>query len=400
MTDTTIEKVSSAEGSPKDGGGLRGSTLLKHLGLMLLAFAGIALLLETVSPFRGSQIGELSYFVPAVAGLTLLTGLNGQISLGHGALMAVAAYTTAVLLEQEQPLPFLVVVLIAVVITSLVGAVVGAAAARLHGPYLAGATLALAVGLPGVALYFEEELGGEQGLTVSPPRASDNFESFFESVVGNDLSSQKFTAYVGWVLALIVLLLLSNLVVSRYGRIWRAVRDDEVAAELAGINLGRARVLAFVVSSACAAVGGVMIAIITRLTAPTTFTLVLSITLLVAIVLGGLGSLVGAIIGSIIVVFLRPFVTERGLDAGLDAAQAANIAPLIYGVVLILVMLLAPRGLVGSIRFAYLTRQAQKRMATASPGNSTSGGDSTGSGTSGGGMTRSTPGDGPGNSTT
>ncbi len=364
MTDTTTEKVSSAEGSPTRGGGLRGSTLFKHLGLMLLAFAGIALLLETLSPFRASQIGEMSYFVPAVAGLTLLTGLNGQISLGHGALMAVAAYTTALLLEQEQPLPFAIVILIAVIITSLVGALVGAAAARLHGPYLAGATLALAVGVPGLALYFEEELGGEQGLTVTPPRASDAFESFYATVIGNDLSTQKFTAYLGWVLTLIVLLLLSNLVVSRYGRTWRAVRDDEIAAELTGINLGRARVLAFVVSSACAAVGGVMIAIITRLTAPTTFTLVLSITLLVAIVLGGLGSLVGAIIGSIIVVFLRPFVTNQGLDAGLDAAQAANIAPLMYGVVLILVMLLAPRGLLGSLRFAYLTRQAKKRVAS------------------------------------
>lgn len=363
-TDTT-EKTLATEGAPTKGGGLKGSTLARHAGLMLLAFAGIALLLETLPPFRGSQIGELAYFVPAVAGLTLLTGLNGQISLGHGALMAVAAYTTAVLLERESPLPFPIVVIIAVVITTAVGALVGAAAARLHGPYLAGATLALAVGLPGVALYFEEELGGEQGLTVSPPRASDNMENFFSNVLGNELSTQKYTAYLGWILTLIVLLLLSNLIVSRYGRVWRAVRDDEVAAELAGINLGRARILAFIVSAACAGVGGVMIAVVTRLTAPTTFTLVLSITLLVAIVLGGLGSLVGAIIGSIIVVFLRPFVTDRALDLGLNSAQAANITPLVYGVVLILVMLLAPRGLVGSIRFAYLTRKATRQIAAA-----------------------------------
>lgn len=366
MTDISTEKVAAVGGAhARTGAGLLHSTLLRHLGLMLLAFLGIAVLLETVSPFRGSQIGELSYFVPAVAGLTVLTGLNGQISLGHGALMAVGAYTTAVLLEREEPLPFLLVLLVAVVVTSLVGALVGAAAARLHGPYLAGATLALAVGLPGLALYFKDTLGGEQGLTVSPPKASDSLERFLTGITGNSLSNQKYTSYLGWVLTLIVLLLLSNLIVSRYGRTWRAVRDDEVAAELAGINLGRARVLAFVVSAACAGVAGTMIAIITRLTAPTTFTLVLSITLLVAIVIGGLGSLVGAILGSIIVVFLRPFVTERGLDAGLNAAQAANIAPLVFGAVLILVMLLAPRGLVGSLRFAYLTRKAARQIARA-----------------------------------
>jgi branched-chain amino acid transport system permease protein len=363
QTNKPDEKSLATEGSPQSGraGGLLKSTLVRHVGLMLLALVGISLLLETVSPFRVSQLGELTYFIPAVAGLTVLTGLNGQISLGHGALMAVAAYTTSVLLDQESPLPFALIILIAVAITALVGALVGAAAARLHGPYLAGATLALAVGVPGLALYFEETLGGEQGLSVSPPRASPNFATFMADVTGESLSGQKFTAYLGWALSLLVLLLLSNLVVSRYGRTWRAVRDDEVAAELAGINLGRARVLAFVVSAACAGVGGVMIAIITRLTAPTTFTLVLSITLLVAIVIGGLGSLVGAIIGSLIVVFLRPFVTDLGAEGGLNAAQAANVAPLVFGIVLILVMLLAPRGLVGSVRFAYLTRQAARQ---------------------------------------
>lgn len=361
------DKATSAEGPVRSPGrGLLGSTLVRHAALVIVAYLGIVLLLELVSPFRGSQIGELAYFVPAVAGLTVLTGLNGQISLGHGALMAVGAYTTAVLLEANENLPFAFVVLVAVIVTSLVGVLVGAAAARLHGPYLAGATLALAVGLPGLALTFKERLGGEQGLSVRPPRASDGMESFIEGTLGWSLSSQKYIAYIGWMLTLLVLFVLSNLIVSRYGRVWRAVRDDEVAASLSGINLGRARVLAFVVSAACAGVAGAMIAVITRLTAPTTFTVVLSISLLVGIVIGGLGSLVGAILGSILLVFLRPEVTDLGLEQGLSAAQAANIAPLVYGVVLILVMLLAPRGLVGTVRFSYLTRKAARQMKAAS----------------------------------
>ena len=338
------------------------STLLKHSLLMLLAFVGIALLLETVSPFRVSQLAAMAYFVPAVAGLTVLTGINGQISLGHGALMAVGAYTTALLLEQESALPYLLIMLIAVALTSIVGVIVGAAASRLHGPYLAGATLALAVGLPGVALYFEEELGGEQGIRVSPPRPPEWLEDVVFFITGNDLSGTKYLGYLGWALALLVLLLLSNLIHSRYGRMWRAVRDDEVAAELAGINLGRTRVLAFVVSAAAAGVGGSLLAIVTRLAAPTSFTIVLSIFLLVGIVVGGLGSLLGAVLGSALLVFLVPFVTNVGLDAGLSSAQAANVAPLAFGIVLIVVMLAAPQGVVGTIRLKYLTRKAAKAM--------------------------------------
>ena len=337
------------------------STLLRHSLLMLLAFVGIALLLETLDPFRASQLAAMAYYVPTVAGLTVLTGLNGQISLGHGALMAVGAYTTALMLEAESPLPYLLILLASVFTTSLVGVVVGAAASRLHGPYLAGATLALAVGLPGLALYFAETLGGEEGIRVSPPDAPVWVEDVAFFITGNDLTGTKYLGYLGWALALIVLVLLSNLVRSRYGRLWRAVRDDEVAAELSGINLGRTRVLAFVVSAVAAGVGGSLLAIVTRLAGPTSFTIVLSIFLLVAIVIGGLGSLLGAVLGSALLVFLVPFVTNVGLDSGLTSAQAANIAPLAFGIVLIVVMLAAPQGVVGTIRMKYLTRQASQR---------------------------------------
>lgn len=358
---TTAPEVVSVAGPRSLGSRLTpGSTLLRHLLLMLLAFLGIMLLLETVDPFRTSQLAAMAYYVPAVAGLTVLTGINGQISLGHGALMACGAYTTALLLERNEGMPFLLVVLAAVVVTSLVGVLVGAAASRLHGPYLAGATLAFAVGLPGLALYFEETLGGEQGLGVRPPRPGGAAESAVFFLTGNDLTTSKYIGYLGWVCALVVLLLLSNLVRSRYGRIWRAVRDDEVAAELAGIDLGKARILAFVVSAACAGVGGALLAIVTRLAAPTSFSVTLSIFLLVAIVIGGLGSLLGAVIGAALLVFFIPAATNAGLDAGLSGTQAANVAPLLFGLFLIAVMLAAPQGLVGTVRMRYLTRKARR----------------------------------------
>jgi len=327
------------------------STALRHLLLMVLAYVGVVLLLKTLDPFRASQMASVAYFIPAVAGLTVLTGLNGQISLGHGALMAVGAYTAAVLLERAPGLPFVVVVLGAVLVTALVGVVVGAAAARLHGPYLAGATLALAVGVPGLAIYFEDLLGGEQGLRVRPPQSPD----WFEQLTG--ATSRTYLAYLGWALALVVLFLLSNLLNSRVGRQWRAVRDNEVAAQLAGIDLGRSRVVAFVVSAACAGVAGALYACVIRLAAPGSFTLVLSLSLLTAIVIGGLGSLLGAVIGSVLLVFLAPFLTDRGAAFGLSDIQSANVAPLVYGLVLVLLMLIAPRGLVGTVRLKMLQRQ-------------------------------------------
>lgn len=351
----------------RDRGGLFGwlpdSTLLRHGLLMLAAFIGAALLLESTSSFRNTQLAQLSYLAIAAAGLTLLTGLNGQISLGHGALMAVGGYSTALLLTDDRALPFPVVAVVAIAVTALVGAAVGVAAARLHGPYLAGATLALAVGLPSVALYFRETLGGEQGLTVNSPRAPGWFEAIIEPITGNRVTGQKYIAYIGWVSLLLTLLLLSNLIRSKIGREWRAVRDDEVAAELAGINLGRNRVLAFVVSAACAGLAGAVLAIFQRLTAPTSFTIVLSLSLLTAIVLGGLGSLLGAVLGSALLVYLPQIATDFGTARGLSPTQAAEIAFLVYGLVLILVILLAPAGLVGTIRQKWLGRQHRRAMA-------------------------------------
>jgi branched-chain amino acid transport system permease protein len=128
------------------------------------------------------------------------------------------------------------------------------------------------------------------------------------------------------------------------------VRDDEVAAELAGINLGRARVTAFVVSAGCAGLAGGLMALSARLAAPSGFSLTLSLLLLSAVVLGGLGSLVGALVGAALLTFLPQVVTEAGVGAGLSDVQAAQLAPLIYGLVTVLVVLLAPTGLAGGLR--------------------------------------------------
>ena len=367
---TTATAAANAASAPAAGGRtfLPRSTLLRHLLLVVLAAVGAVVLLEITDPFTNSQLATLSYYAIAAGGLTVLTGMNGQISLGHGALMAVGAYTTALFLSADEPLPLPLILLVSVVVATAVGALVGVAAARLHGPYLAGATLALAVGLPGLAVYFNSWLGGDQGLRVRAPRAPEWFGSFIEAVSGNPATNTKWLAHVGAICLLITYFLLANLVRSRIGRTWRAVRDQEVAAELAGINLGAWRVLAFVVSAAAAGLGGGVLALVVRLAAPSGFTLVLSLSLLTAIVIGGLGSLLGALLGSALLVFLPPFVTDLGGSWGLDNTEAAQLAPFVYGVVLVLAMIFAPAGVVGSLRLRWLTSRATRAAARSSRG--------------------------------
>jgi branched-chain amino acid transport system permease protein len=344
------------------------STLLRHLLVVLACAVGAVILLEITDPFTNSQLASVTYYAIAAGGLTVLTGLNGQISLGHGALMAVGAYTTALFLEADEPLPLPVILVLSVVTATAVGALVGVAAARLHGPYLAGATLGLAVGLPGLALYFKDTLGGEQGLRVRAPQPPDAFKEFIGLVSGNSPSGTKWLAYLGTICLLLTFFVLANLARSRIGRTWRAVRDQEVAAELAGINLGAWRVLAFVVSAGCAGLGGAVLALVVRLAAPSAFTLVLSLALLTAIVIGGLGSLLGALLGSALLVFLPPFVTDLGGNFGLDNTEAAQLAPFVYGVVLVLAMIFAPAGFVGTIRLRLLTSRADRGASRAGSG--------------------------------
>lgn len=329
----------------------RTSTSMRHLVLALLGLVVVMLVLESTSTFRNAQFAQMAYFAIAAGGLTVLTGLNGQLSLGHGALMAIGAYTTALFYQDTEPvLPVVGVLVVATLVTLVIGALIGVTAARLHGPYLAGATLALAIAVPGIALFFSDTLGGEQGLNVRVPAVPDWFADILFFITAHDVTNSKYIAYIGWISLIVAFVLLANLSRSRVGRVWRAVRDDEVAAEIAGINLGRARVLAFVVSAAAAGLAGAVMAMAVRITAPSGFTLTLSLGLLTAVVLGGLGSLLGALIGAAILTFLPQVVTGIGQDMGLNALRAAELAPLVYGLTMVAVILLAPAGIVGSLR--------------------------------------------------
>src|SRR5438034_3249051 len=200
----------------------------RTLGGHLLLALGVAVLLLLISTQIGAyddyNLTAVAIFAVAAAGLNLLTGLNGQLSLGHGALMAIGAYTASLLLKDHE-LPVVLVLLLSVLSTGLIGIVFGYAAARLRGPYLAGATLTLAVALPQVATRYKSIFGGESGLTVPPTTPP--------AWLGPDFPPERWLAWIAVAAAVVTFVLLANLLRSSVGRSFRAVRDNEAAAALA-----------------------------------------------------------------------------------------------------------------------------------------------------------------------
>ena len=339
------------------------STLLRHLSIAVVGLAGYYLLSISLDAFHDLQLAQISYTAIAAAGLTVLSGLSGQISLGHGALMAVGAYTVALLIGNEgwAVLPALVA---AVAVTALVGAPVGLAASRLRGPYLAGATLAFAVGLPALADKFPATFGGENGLTINPPTPP--------SFLGANFPLERWEAWIACAGALVVMFALYNLTHSGIGRSMRAVRDDEIAASLCGMRVSRSQTVAFIVSAACAGLGGGLLTVVLQLAQPGAFPLQLSLSLLTGIVLGGLGSLVGAIWGAALLVLLPNWTNDLAHSFSLSTKVSANLPLAIYGVVLIGAMLLWPSGIQGGV-LALGRRLRDRRGGPAAPPGAASG---------------------------
>ncbi len=340
------------------GGVLRRSTLLRSLALTLAAAVVLLLISEFASPYNDLQLATGAYYFAVLAGLTLLAGQSGQISLGHGALMAVGAYTVALLIGNEG-WSLVPAIAAAVVITALVGVPVGAAASRLRGPYLAGATLAFAVGLPALADRFPSTFGGENGLTINPPVPP--------SFLGATFPLERWEAWIACVGALLVLFAIYNLIGSGIGRSLRAVRDDEIAASLCGLPVGRMQTLAFIVSAACAGLAGAILAVVLQLAQPGAFPLQLSLSLLTGVVLGGLGSLWGAIWGAALLTLLPNWSNDVAHSFSLSTQVSANLPLALYGLVLIGAMILWPSGIQGGVRalVARLRRTRARREASA-----------------------------------
>jgi branched-chain amino acid transport system permease protein len=336
------------------------STLLRHaiIAVVVVLAAGVAIwLIDPSDAFLVYQLSSVTYIAIAASGLTVLTGLNGQLSLGHGALMAIGAYTTAVLLQRLTDLNPAVVMVVATITAAAASSVIGVAAARLRGPYLAGATLGLAVGLPGVAVRFSNVFGGDTGLNVPSISAPDYLSSVPQEV---------WFAWLGLLPAAITFVVLANLVRTRYGRDFRAVREDEIASALYGIRVARTQVLAFVLSGACAGLAGSLMAYTSNVAAPGSFPLTLSLELLAAIVIGGLGTLPGAVWGALVIVFAPDWIGSLKDALHLPASVRDQLPLALFGAVFIVAMLAFPHGIQGGlVRFWMWRSRLRRTSATA-----------------------------------
>jgi len=320
----------------------RGAKLGGPLAAFLALGIAIAVMPAFLSGFQEQQAAYVGIYTIALLGLNVLTGYTGQISLGHGAFMAIGGYTTAILMA-DHGVEDLWTIPLAALVAGAAGFLFGIPALRLSGLYLALATFAIAVATPAVIKKFEHFTGGGSGKNLfGNPELTGSLHPVH--LLGHPLSFYNWLYSLVWAIALGGYLLNWLFLSGRTGRAFRAVRDSETAAVSSGVSLARYKTLAFGVSAAYAGVAGSLFVIVTNYVNPDTFPINLSIFLLVGVVVGGLGSLIGLIAGGVLIEFL-PFWAQ-------DVSRSPGAPSVVYGVVLIALMLLLPSGAAGLVRRA------------------------------------------------
>jgi branched-chain amino acid transport system permease protein len=312
-------------------------------GVEVLAFAGgVAFLLffpRWLSDFRTSQVAYVGIYFIAILGLNILTGYTGQISLGHGAFMAIGGYTTAILVGHHG-VKDLWTIPLAGLVAGVAGLVVGIPALRFSGLYLALVTFAIAVALPSVLKKFDHFTGGTQGINLFGVKGMTGTLGI--TVLGHKLTFNEWIYYLSWTVAVVLLAVAWALLRSRPGRTFRAIRDSEVAAASSGVNLPLNKTLAFGISAFYAGVAGSLFAIATTFVSPETFPIILSLYLVIGAAVAGLGSLAGLAVGAVFIQYLP--------DLSQQISKSPGAPSVIYGVVLIAVMLILPTGAGGLVK--------------------------------------------------
>jgi branched-chain amino acid transport system permease protein len=339
VNDPPVTEESAAPKPPRRGGRLPW-VIRRNTGPHLLLLAagmivvGLAIMWGSgLGQFDQGQLSRVMIYAIAIVGLNIATGYTGLVSVGHSAFFGLGAYTTGVLVvrygwQAEYTIP------VALVICFVVGLVVGLPAIRIRGLYLAMVTLAFGVAFPEVVARFENLTGGSQGLTIRlrllrPP----DWSGFALSQRG------QWLYWMCVVLLLVIMLVVHNIVRSRYGLALVATRDNEIAASASGINIAAVKTMSFGVSGAITGVGGCLFAIyLGSLVAHDSFTLLNAVALLIGLVIGGQATRFGPIIGALAVVYI-PYYTS-------DIGQGQSAAVL-FGVVLIAIVFVAPEGVVG-----------------------------------------------------
>ena len=309
------------------------------IGLVLL-LAASCLVPFLLSNYRIFQMTLALAYSIAVLGLNVLTGYNGQISLGHGAFYALGAYVTAILMAKFG-VAYWLTIPVAALTCLVVGFLFGLPALRLEGLYLALATFALAVATPQLLKYkhLEEWTGGVQGIVITKPDAP----------FGLPINEDQWLYFFSLAITIVMFVFAWNLLRGRVGRAVVAIRDNPIAAETMGINTALYKSLTFGVSALFTGVAGALGAIAVQFVAPDSFNVFLSISFLVGVVIGGLASISGALYGALFIQFV-PNIAD----------QISKAAPwAIYGIFLIGFMYMMPEGVSGAIRATW--RRVRRR---------------------------------------
>lgn len=331
----------------------------KLAGFVLVLIAGAIFPLVASGVFT-FQITQLLIYAIAIAGLNLLTGFNGQFSLGHSAFYAIGAYVSAVLMTQLE-MPFYWTIPVAAVVCFVFGFLFGLPALRLEGIYLALATFALAIATPQILKFkpIEHLTGGVQGLAL--------FNLKPEAPFGLPFDQDQWTFYVTFAVTILMFFIAFSLVNSRSGRAMKAIRDNQIAAKVTGINLSLFKTLTFGMSALFTGVAGSLSALLIAFVAPDSFQITLAIAIFVGMVVGGVGWIPGAFLGGIFILFV-PNIAEHiahGLGWFFDLVRsivpffptvseqsAKGLTGTVYGVFLILLIYVMPSGLAGLLRLA------------------------------------------------
>jgi branched-chain amino acid transport system permease protein len=314
------------------------------VGVLLLA---ACVLPFVVSSYRTFQLTLALVYAIALLGLNMLTGYNGQISLGHGAFYAIGAYTAAILMDQYG-VPYWATIPAAAAVCLVAGFLFGLPALRLEGLYLALATFALAVSMPAVLKYhhLEQWTGGVQGIVIIKP------DPPFDLPISADQWLYFFTLAI----TVLMFVLAWNILRGRMGHAMVAIRDQHIAAEAMGIHTAMVKSMTFGISAMYTGVAGALGAIAVQFVAPDSFNIFVSIVFLVGVVIGGLASISGAIFGAFFIQFI-PNISDA-------ISKAAPWA--IFGIFLLGFVYLMPMGIAGAVRMAVarLSRKAQSPTAT------------------------------------
>jgi branched-chain amino acid transport system permease protein len=296
----------------------------------LVSLVAVAALLSvlpfTLSDYNISLIAQVGIFFVAVLGLNILTGYTGQISIGHGAFMAIGGYTTAIM-SNDHHTNLIATLPLAFAVTFVCGVLVGIPSLRFHGVYLALATFALAVSVPQLPLKWSKWTGGSNGIRT-------------HTTPGNTWIYE-----VTWICAGLAFVAAWLILRGRTGRAFRSIRDSEIAAASSGVSLPIYKTLAFGISAAFAGVAGSLFVLVTNgFAQPNEFGVTLSLQILIGAAVAGLGSLYGTIVGALFVGLLPELSSSAPL---IGSSHGQDV---VFGAIVILVMLLLPNGVAGLLQ--------------------------------------------------